>query len=237
MPGAVGAPIPEDGAPLARRGEVVADASADVEIGETLIIGGRDFRVVGTTDGATLFGGSPNVYIVLEYAQDVVFAGEALASTVVVQGVPASGALPPEVRVMTTAETKRDALRVLDSAVSTIDLVRVLLWIVAITIMGSILYLSTIERTRDIAVYRATGTSTAAVAGGLALQAVLLAAGSSVVAVVLALVLAPRFPMPAEIPATAFAVMPLIAVVVALVASVAAMRRAVSVQPALAFGG
>jgi putative ABC transport system permease protein len=71
---------------------------------------------------------------------------------------------------------------------------------------------------------------------GLTFQAVLLALGSAVVAVLLALVLAPIFPFTVAIPGSAFAELVVVAVVVGLVASLAGLRRAVGADPALAFG-
>ncbi len=67
---------------------------------------------------------------------------------------------------------------------------RFLLWVVAATIIGSVLYLQAMERTRDFAVFKASGTSTAAIGVGLALQAVTLSLAAAAFAAVLALVLA-----------------------------------------------
>jgi putative ABC transport system permease protein len=50
-------------------------------------------------------------------------------------------------------------------------------------------------------------------------------------------VLAPLFPMPVEIPTSAFLLLPIVTVTVGLLASLIALRRTVTVQPALAFGG
>ena len=42
---------------------------------------------------------------------------------------------------------------------------RILLWIVAACIVGSIVYVSAIERTRDFAVFKATGASNGSLVG------------------------------------------------------------------------
>ncbi|MDQ1521926.1 MAG: putative transport system permease protein, partial [Actinomycetota bacterium] len=49
--------------------------------------------------------------------------------------------------------------------------------------------------------------------------------------------LSPFLAMPAEISAGAYTLLPIIAVIVGLLASLAGLRRAVGVDPALAFGG
>ena len=51
------------------------------------------------------------------------------------------------------------------------------------------------------------------------------------------LVLAPLFPMRVDIPDGAFLLLPVVAIAIGLIASGAGLRRAVSVDPALAFGG
>jgi putative ABC transport system permease protein len=69
------------------------------------------------------------------------------------------------------------------------------------------------------------------------LQAVLLSAVAAVLAAGIARLLAPGFQFTVEIPPSAFVRLLGIAVAVGLAASAAGLRRAVGVQPALAFGG
>ena len=138
---------------------------------------------------------------------------------------------------MSNREVKADVLRPLREAMSSIAFVRLLLWIVAATMIGSLLYLLATERTRDFAVFNATGTSTVELGAGLALQAVVLSRAAALLAALLARVLAPLFPMPVEIPTSAFLLLPIVTVTVGLLASLIALRRTVTVQPALAFGG
>ena len=67
----------------------------------------------------------------------------------------------------------------------------VLLWVVAALIVGSMIYMSALERTRDFAVFKAVGVSTSSVLGGLALQAVIIAVVAAAVGALLSLALAP----------------------------------------------
>ena len=60
---------------------------------------------------------------------------------------------------------------------------------------------------------------------------------AAIVAIGLARLLQPLFPVPLSVPASATMLLPVIALVVGLLASVSAVRRAVSIDPALAFGG
>jgi putative ABC transport system permease protein len=233
--GGVGSPDPERGRTLERRGEVVVDSSLGFDVGETVTIGEREFDIVGETSGVTFLAGAPTIFMALEDGQDLTFNGAPLATSVATRGFPES--VPPGTRAMTNDEAITDLRRPLTQATETIDFLRVLLWIVAAGIIGSIVYLQALERVRDFAVLKATGTTNAALLVGLALQAVLLSLLSAAAAVVLAAALAPLLAMPAEISVGAYTLLPIVAVIVGLLASLAGLRRAVGVDPALAFGG
>jgi len=64
-----------------------------------------------------------------------------------------------------------------------------------------------------------------------------LSVAAALVAVVLALLLAPLFPFRMSVDASSYIFLAVIAVVVGTLASLAGLRRAVAVDPALAFGG
>lgn len=236
IPGRLGTPDVNDGVTLTSSGQIVIDRSLDgVGVGDTLPVGGLVLDVVGETSGQRLFAGLPVVYVALADAQTIAADGGDVATAFVYERRPTSA--PAGLKLMTSVEVRDDVLRPLDGALASISLVRILLWVVAATIIGSVLYLQTIERTRDFAVFKATGTSTASIAAGLSLQAIVLSLAAALLAAILALVIAPVFPMHVEIPTSAFVLLPVVTVVVGLLASLLALRRTVSVEPALAFGG
>ncbi|WP_308217890.1 FtsX-like permease family protein, partial [Mycobacterium tuberculosis] len=68
-----------------------------------------------------------------------------------------------------------DLVRPLKVAVNSISIVAVLLWIVAVLIVGSVVYLSALESLRDFAVFKAIGPPTRSIMAGLALQALVIA--------------------------------------------------------------
>jgi putative ABC transport system permease protein len=125
----------------------------------------------------------------------------------------------------------------MNAAEGALTMLSVLLWIVAALIVGSVIYLSALERTRDFAVLKAVGVSTRSVLAGLCLQAVIIAVLAAVLGGLLSLVLVPVFPMRVVVPTSAFLLLPVTAVLIGLLASAAGLRRAVSIDPALAFGG
>jgi hypothetical protein len=126
------------------------------------------------------------------------FGGQPLVSAIGLGGTPAQ--VPAGYRVVDRNDAIEDFVRPLRVTHAAFTFMSVLLWIVAALIIGSVVYLSAPERTRDFAVFKAVGVSTRSVLGGLVLQAVLVAILAAVVAGLLSLVLAPFFPMRAVVP-------------------------------------
>jgi putative ABC transport system permease protein len=234
-PGGLGMPPLAAGRAVARAGEVVADTELGLAVGDRLELSGRRLEVVGLADRVTWYFGTPTLFLALEDAQAVAFGGQPLAMAVLTKGVPEGSAAGLErfSNTQAVADLERPLVRGLQS----IDLISALLWLVAAGIIGSIVYLSVLERLRELAVFKAVGASNRSLLGGFAIQAVLLSAAAAVLAVVIATLLAPVFPFTVEIPATAFPRLVATAMLVGLAASVVGLRRAVSIQPALAFGG
>lgn len=235
-PGQLGAPNVSRGATLTAPGQVVVDRSLPgASIGDTISMGGKSFDVVGSVSDQSLFAGIPLVYVTLDDAQAIAVLGQPLATTMLFDDIPTF--VPAELKLVSNAEVKADVLRPLTAARSSIGFVRLLLWLVAAIVVGSVLYLQALERTRDFAVFKATGTSTTSIGLGLALQAVVLSLAAAVLAGALAAVLAPLFPLKVEIPISAYLLLPVITVTVGLMASSIALHRTARVDPAMAFGG
>jgi putative ABC transport system permease protein len=235
VPGGVGAPVPSDGSSLRANGEAVVDRSLGLAVGETLRLAGVAFRIVGRTSGVRFNAGVPAVFISETDAERMVLGGLKLSSAILVRGKLAQA--PPGLKIMTNSEVLTDLRRPLKKATSTIGFLRVLLWIIAAGIIGSVLYLQALERTRDFAVFKATGVSSRSLLIGIGLQAIVLAALSAAAALLIAWLLAPTMDLAVEVPASAYVALPVVAVVVGLIASLFGLRRAVTVDPALAFGG
>jgi putative ABC transport system permease protein len=233
--GGLGEPPPEDGRRARALGEAVVDETLGVDLGEKFTMKGRRFTVVGQVSGQTSAGGAPTVYVPIRDVQAIAFAGNQLARAVVITGTPRT--VPEEFRVMSRDEVRGDLLRPLRNAASAINNTRLLLWLVAAVIVGAVMYMSALERVRDFAVLKAVGATTRTLVASLAVEAViacLLAAG---LAIGFARVLRPIIPLPVTYTAGAYAALPVVAVLVGVLASVAGMRRAVRTDPAAAFAG
>jgi putative ABC transport system permease protein len=204
-------------------------------VGDRISIGGQPFRVVGSTDAGQFNFGTPTVYLSVEDAQRLTFGGQPLAMAIAVRGDLQD--VPPRLAVRTNAQGITDMERPIKSGVQTIDFTSIMLWLIAAGIIGSIIYLTALERVRDFAVFKATGAPTRVVVGGLLIQAVLLALIAALFAVVLAKVLSLGLPFPAEIGSSSIIQLAIIAIVVGVLASLAGVRRALKTDPAAAFGG
>jgi putative ABC transport system permease protein len=231
----LGTPMPSHGRVVQARAEAVADDRLGVDTGDVITMSGRPFTVVGTTSGHSVFGGLPMVYVDLADGQALSFGGQPLATAVAVRGVP--DAVPAGVSVLTNDDVRSDVLRQMQSAVQSIDSTRLLMWIVAAVIVAGLVYVSALERGRDFAVLKAMGASTGNVFFSMALEAVLVCLVAVVLAAVIGTLIRPFFALPVDIPLAAFVTLPIIALVVGLVGSLAGLRRAVTADPARAFGG
>jgi len=228
------APALVDGTAPGGPDEVVVDESAGVAVGDVVTVGTSDYTVAGLTRDATVLAGLPFVFLDLEAAQELSFSTTDVVSALLVDGDP--GAVEGAT-VRTAEQVAEDALGPLESAVSSIDLIRGLLWVVAAIVVGAVVYLSALERQRDFAVMKAVGASGRSLAAGMALQAVVVALLSALLAGALATVVEPVFPLRVVVPDGAYVQVPLVAVVIGLVAASFGARRANRTDPAAAFGG
>jgi len=103
-------------------------------------------------------------------------------------------------------------------------------------IVATMVYLTALERARDIAVLKAMGTANRTLFGGMAVQGLALALAACVVGALVSLALAPVMPFAVETPIGAYVEVLVIGIVVGLVAALVGLRRAVHIDPALAFG-
>ena len=214
--------------------QAVVDSKVKAPVGSVLEVGGHGYEVVGVVDGRSMDGGIPVVYMPLAAVQEAVTGGRPLITAVAVDGTPASASAGLEVLAPSTVVS--DTVGALGSAVSSINNTRSLMWVVAAAIVASMLYVAALERKRDFAVLKALGSSSRALFMSLVLEAVVVTLLAAVVAEILAAFMSSLFAQPIDITPAARLVLPLIAVVVGVVASVGALRRVTGADPATAFG-
>jgi putative ABC transport system permease protein len=215
--------------------EAVIDDSSGMSVGDEARIGDTTFEVVGRTDRRTMFAGMPLVFVPIEAAQDLVYRGQDLATTVLLDG--SVGEAPDGFSYLSADAVADDATRPLERPISSVNMIRILLWLVAGLIIGTMTYLSALERRRDVAVLKAIGASTRQLGTSIALQGALVALVAAVIASGLQVLMVPVFPLEVSVPGRALYQVPVIAVLVSLLAGAFGLRKAVGVDPALAFAG
>jgi putative ABC transport system permease protein len=230
-----GMPAMEQGRPPIEPHEAAVSSTMRKPIGNTIEIGSRNIEIVGIVDDSTALAGQSNVFLTVTGAQTLLFSGQQLISSIGVVGSPERA--PSGFRLVNRTGAIDDLLRALTGARKAMSLMAGLLWVVAAMIVGSMIYMSALERTRDFAVFKAVGVPTRSILAGLAMQAVIVAVLSALLGGVLSVLLGPLFPMRVDIPQLAFILLPVVAITIGVLASLAGLRRAVVVDPAMAFGG
>lgn len=233
--GGIGTPDPYSGSAASRATELVVDESSEASLGESVRLGDETFSVVGLSTDTTLLAGLPVVFLPIDSARTALFGGAPVVSALVTDATPTD--LPTDVTVLTVEEVGADALGPLENAISSIDLIRGLLWFVAAVIIGGVLYLTAIERERDFAVIKAIGGARGQLAVSLMAQATSISLVAVALAVAIQALVVPVFPLTVRVPVRAYWQLPALAFAVALIASQAGLRRVRRSDPITAFSG
>jgi putative ABC transport system permease protein len=223
-----------DGRAIARDGEAVADRRTGIALGDRITVGDLSLRVVGRTSGLSYYAGTPVLVLTADDARRLGYGGAPLASAIITRGVP-EGPLPG-LKVMDRNGVEKDLGKPVAGATTTIAILAVILAVIAVGIIGLMTYLSGLDRLVDFAVFKAIGVRTGKLLAGLVIQVVLLAVASAGIACLIAVAIAPTFPISVELSLPTFAGLLALAIVVGLLVSLVNVRQATAVDPALAFG-
>lgn len=224
-----------EGRAIAGPGEAVVDREiSEFALGDEFVLAGQTLEVVGITEFATWDVVTAAVFVDRDHALDLFAAGQDVVTSVVVKGDVSDP--PPGLVVQSRADAFDDILSRMDEAKSSIDAFRLTLWALAIVIVGAVLYLASVERVGDFAIFKATGASDLDLVLGLALQAAILGTIAGVFSIALAHAMMPIYPGLLTLPIViALPVIP-VAVVIAVISSFVGIRRAIRVDPSQAFG-
>jgi putative ABC transport system permease protein len=215
--------------------EVAVSSTLGRQTGDILQIGPHTLRIVGIVPNSTALAKTPNIFLTTQGLQQLAYNGAPMITSIGVIGKPQQ--LPDGYQTLDRSSGVTDLLRPLKAAVSAISFMAKLLWAVAALVVGSVVYVSALERMRDFAVFKAIGVSPVSIGEGLVLQAIVVALFAAGLGAILAQLLAPLFPMTVSVPTSAYLWLPLVAIGIGGLASLVGMRQALSVDPALAFGG
>ena len=222
---------------LAGPGEALADVEiVGLGVGDTFVLAGASFTVVGQVEWVTWDIATSGLLIPRHQALDLLAGGQDVVTAVALDGDGDVGDLPTGVEVQTRAQGFDDVLSRTAAAKRSIDSFTITLWILAVVIVGAVLYLAAIERVRDFAIFKATGASNVDLVFGLGLQAAMVGVIAGVMSIGLAHLMKPIYPGLLSLPLrVAWPVVP-VAVVIAVLSSIVGVRRAIRVDPSQAFG-
>lgn len=227
-----------EGRPAAATDELVVDRTGGVAVGDDVQLGSRRFRVTGLSQDTTLLAGLPVVFIPIEGAREALFGGAPVVSALVSDTPAAALAapLPSGTALLSGSDVATDALGPLENAVSSVGLIRGLLWAVAGIIVAGVLYLTVLEREREFAVLKAPGGTDGQLLWSLTLQAVAVSGLAVVIATGLQWAVAPVFPLTVRVPTSAYWQVPSLGIVLAVLATRIGSARVRSSDPVQAFG-
>jgi putative ABC transport system permease protein len=233
-PGGLGVPVVRDGSTVGTD-RIVVDTRTNVGRGARVQFGDAGFQVAGTISDRTFNGGIPTVYMTLNDARTTLLGGRPVVTAVVTKGVPAS--VPSGLVSLTPTSVEKHTLTGLSSAVASIENSRTMMWVISAIIVAALVYVSALQRVRDFAVLKALGSSSSSLFFSLCLQAVIVTLLGAGLGVVLSRFMTGVFSQPVTVPASSYATLPLVALVVGVVASLVALRQATGADPARAFAG
>ena len=182
-------------------GQAVVDTALGLGVGQRFSVARSSFTVVGVVAERTLFGGVANAYVTLADVQGVVFGGRPLIGAVLVTGTPDQRARPGYALHDEQPRSRRPASPRCRPASPPSTTRGYFMWVIAAIIVAALVYVTALERTRDFAVLKAVGASTACCFAGLAAQAVMVSLVAAVIGAVLSTFMTGIFPQPVYIPA------------------------------------
>ena len=213
-------------------GEVMIDESADLPIGQSVSLGGQPATIVGLTEDATVLAGVNIAFVTLDFGQSVAVSGQDLLLAKLTDQTPT---VDPSLKILTAEQIGDDALVPLDGAISSVTLIKALLWLITVIVIAAIIYISALERTRDFAVLKAVGGRTSKLGGSLLIQGLVMTLLAVVVAGLLQLAIAPSFPLKVRVPTSAWFTIGGGATLASIAAGAAGVMRVRSTSPAEAF--
>lgn len=242
--------------------EIVVDKTLGLSIGETLHLGDRDYRVVGIGKGLVSSGGDAlgfvtqrdadliQQYLVPEAlrvarASGTSFGSPGVSAVLVnvkdkatLEFVRAHIAKWDDVSVYTTDEQKSFLLEgVIDKARRQIGLFRALLAIVSGIVVSLVIFNMTVSKSREIALLKLMGAKLSLVVGMIVKQSLTLSLLAFGVALLLSQVAFPAFPRRVIVGREELIVSFALSIAIALLASIAAVRRALRIPATTILAG
>ena len=230
--------------------EVVVDEKMKLEIGERILIGNKDLKVVGKAKSLMFVLDTPLLFMDLRTAQEVLLKNSLHVNMMLAQA--AEGYTPEKaakelenfdaelktIDVRTLKQTLGDIIDTyVDEPMKAVQFLRVMLWIAAGLIVGMITYVTTLEKTQEIGVLKAIGASNFYISSLIIKQVVLMSVVGVVCGLILSYIFAVAAPIFVSIHPVESGIVALISFVVCCAGGYFAGRKAIRVDPMVAFRG
>ncbi|MDE0317139.1 MAG: ABC transporter permease [Candidatus Poribacteria bacterium] len=233
---------PEDPVPY----EVIVDEKMGLEVGELISISKEKVRVVGKAKSLMFVLDTPLLFMDVRAAQKVFLENTPYVNMMIGKSnnnenptkVAANLDAFETIEVRTLEHTLKDIMEYwVDNPMKAVQFLRVMLWLAAGLIVGMITYVTMLEKTQEIGVLKAIGASNGYVMALLLKQVALI----SVIGVLLGLILSCIFAVAAPIFVAINLVESIIVVCISFVvccgSGYLAARKAIMVDPMIAFRG
>ncbi len=233
---------PEDQAPF----EVVVDEKMGLEIGEQISIGNEKVRVVGKAKSLMFVLDTPLLFMDVRIAQKVLLGNYPHVNMMVAKvgehqelaQVTASFDALETIEARTLKQTLGNIIEYyVDEPMKAVQFLRVMLWLAAGILVGMITYVTMLEKTQEIGVLKAIGASNGYVMSLLLKQVVLISAVGVVLGLILSYVFAAAAPIFVAINFVESMLVACISFVVCCGSGYLAARKAIAVDPMIAFRG
>jgi len=226
--------------------EVVVDEKMGIEIGEQITIGTDKLRVVGKTKSLMFVLDTPLLFMNTRSAQKVLLADYPHVNMMIAKikadheskKVAAAMSAQGVIEARTMGQTIGSIIEYyVDEPMKAVQFLRVMLWLAAGIIVGMITYVTMLEKTQEIGVLKAIGASNNYVMGLLLKQVVLISIVGVILGLVLSYVFAAAAPIFVAIHFVESIIVACISFVVCCGSGYLAARKAITVDPMIAFRG
>lgn len=233
---------PEDQAPF----EVVVDEKMGLEIGEQISIGNEKLRVVGKAKSLMFVLDTPLLFMDVRIAQRVLLGNYPHVNMMIAkttENQPASQLAADldsleTIEARTLKQTLGDIIEYyVDEPMKAVQFLRVMLWLAAGLLVGMITYVTMLEKTQELGVLKAIGASNGYVMSLLLKQVALISVSGVFCGLILAYIFAAAAPIFVAIHFVESLIVSGISLIVCCLSGYLAARKAITVDPMIAFRG
>ena len=233
---------PEDPVPY----EVVVDEKMGLEIGEQITLGDEKVRVVGKTESLMFVLDTPLLFMDVRIAQKLLLGNTPHVNMMVAKvnenfPVPEVATQYDEFETIETRTLKQTVGNIIeyyvDEPMKAVQFLRVMLWLAAGILVGMITYVTMLEKTQEIGVLKAIGAANRYVMALLLKQVALMSAVGVILGLILSYIFATAAPIFVAIHFVESVIVASISFVVCCGSGYLAARKAITVDPMIAFRG